>query len=391
MRPGWVKRRLCDVCEVQNGFAFDSAHFNGSRGLPLVRIRSLKNGVETETRYDGAYEEKYVVRAGDLLVGMDGEFGCYEWKGGPSLLNQRVCRLQNFSAQIHPRFLLYGLNDHLKVIEDATGFTTVKHLSSKTILSIEFLLPTFEEQHRIVRLLDEAFADLATARANAEKNLQNAREMFESELNDIFTLHRRGWSNVRLDDIVSADCSLSYGIVQPGDEVSEGLPIVRPTDLTDPLIGIRGLKRIDPLRARGYRRTELHGGELLLCVRGTTGIVAVASAELKGANVTRGIVPIRCNSSVLFQPLAYYAIRSRPVQDQIRRKTYGTALLQINIRDLREIELSLPPRIQQESIHKQLNALAAETRQLEALYTRKLAALDELKASLLHQAFSGQL
>ena len=122
MKKGWERKRLGDVLEVQNGYAFDSDGFNSSKGLPLIRIRSLKPGVETETRYDGEYDEKYIVRAGDLLIGMDGEFGCYEWKGEPSLLNQRVCRLQGFSGELLPRFLFYGVNDYLKAIEDVTGY-----------------------------------------------------------------------------------------------------------------------------------------------------------------------------------------------------------------------------------------------------------------------------
>ena len=79
MEKGWEIKRLADVLELQNGYAFDSKGFNPTDGLPLIRIRSLKAGVETETRFSGDYEKKYVVKAGDLLIGMDGEFGCYEW------------------------------------------------------------------------------------------------------------------------------------------------------------------------------------------------------------------------------------------------------------------------------------------------------------------------
>src|SRR5690606_11353257 len=117
---------------------------------------------------------------------MDGEFGCHEWKGEPALLNQRVCRLRNFTGKLLPRFLYYGINKYLKEIEDATSFTTVKHLSSKTVLSIEFPHPSLSEQQRIVAKLDEAFAALAEAQANVERNRANARELFESYLNGVF-------------------------------------------------------------------------------------------------------------------------------------------------------------------------------------------------------------
>jgi type I restriction enzyme S subunit len=298
MKNGWQTKKLADVLEVQNGYAFDSKAFNSSKGMPLIRIRDLKTGTETETRYSGNYDEKYVVNAGDLLIGMDGEFGCYKWEGGRALLNQRVCRLQRFASNLLPRFLFYGANSHLKAIEDVTGFATVKHLSSKQILGIEFPLPPLAEQQRIVDLLDEAFEGIATAKANAEKNLQNARALFESQLQSVFTQHGEGWVEKTLEEAAHATCTLSYGIVQPGDEYLNGLPVVRPTDLTTKVIRLSGLKRIDPKLAGGYRRTALFGGELLLCVRGSTGAVSIASAELVGANVTRGIVPIRFNGLI---------------------------------------------------------------------------------------------
>ena len=97
----WQTRALATVLEVQNGYAFGSEFFNNeASGLPLIRIRDLKNGERTEAHYSGAYDEKFLVRAGDLLIGMDGEFRCYKWRGPLALLNQRVCRLENFDASI---------------------------------------------------------------------------------------------------------------------------------------------------------------------------------------------------------------------------------------------------------------------------------------------------
>jgi len=251
--------------------------------------------------------------------------------------------------------------------------------------------PPLAEQRRIVGVLDEAFAGLATAQANAEKNLQNARALFESHLQSVFTQRGHGWVEKTLEEVVAEDCSLSYGIVQPGDDVEDGLPVVRPTDLSHDTVTLCGLKRIAPGRAESYKRTILQGKELLLCVRGTTGVVSKADSELAGANVTRGIVPIRLNSKLLTKDFGFHLLMGEPVQAQIRAKTYGAALQQINIGDLRRIQLSLPPLAEQQKISCQLDALAGETQKLEGIYGRKVEALGELKKSLLHQAFSGEL
>jgi type I restriction enzyme S subunit len=143
--------------------------------------------------------------------------------------------------------------------------------------------------------------------------------------------------------------------------------------------------------ADGYKRTTLHGGELLLCVRGSTGAVSIAASELAGANVTRGIVPIRFDHSLLLPAFGFYLISSEPVQSQIRAKTYGAALMQINIRDLRVISLLIPPLKEQATIAAKLDDLREETQRLAHLHERKAAALEALKKSLLHEAFSGKL
>jgi type I restriction enzyme S subunit len=264
-------------------------------------------------------------------------------------------------------------------------------LTQNALNSIPIPFPPLPEQQRIVGILDEAFDGIATAKANAEKNLQNARALFESHLQAVFTHRGEGWVERRLEELVDAKCSLSYGIVQPGGEYPNGLPIVRPTDLTTKVIQLNGLKRIDPVLAGGYRRTELTGGELLLCVRGSTGVVSIASEELADANVTRGIVPIRFDESHVIQGFGYYVLTSGLIQKQIRQKTYGAALMQINIRDLRNIVLPFPLLSEQERFTAKLDSLSAQTQRLESIYRQKLAALDALKKSLLDQAFTGVL
>jgi type I restriction enzyme S subunit len=295
--------------------------------------------------------------------------------------------------KIDPDYLYYVLGSDLvfNQFDQLAAGSTVRNLNIGLAKTVKIPIPPLAEQQRIVGLLDEAFEGLATAKATAEKNLQNAHALFESHLQSVFTQRGEGWVQKPFEKVVHVDCSLSYGIVQPGEEYANGLPIVRPTDLGAGTIYLDGLKRINPKIAGGYNRTTLQGHELLLCVRGSTGVVSKAAPELAGGNVTRGIVPIRFDSKLITQDFGYYLIRSETVQSQIREKTYGTALMQINIRDLRVLELSLPPIKEQTSLVEKLDALSEETRSLAAIYERKLAALEELKKSLLHQAFSGEL
>ena len=389
MKKGWQTKKLGDVC------AFDKAQ-GIHRGLPYVGLEHI----ESQTaRFIGSSEPQPVksstFRFSDAHV-LYGRLRPYLNKAlAPDF--EGHCSTEIFPLKPRPElsreYLLFWLlaDETCERINATCTGARMPRAQMNDVLGFEIPVPPLAEQQRIVGVLDEAFAGLATAKANAEKNLQNARALFKSHLQSVFTQRGPGWVEKKLEDIADADCSLSYGIVQPGEEFDDGMPIVRPTDLTNKVIRLGGLKRIDPKLAGGYKRTALQGGELLLCVRGSTGIVSVASPELVGANVTRGIVPIRFNRSLLMPEFGFYLISAGPVQSQIREKTYGTALMQINIRDLRVISLSIPPLKEQETIAAKLDNLYEQTQRLARLYERKLAALAALKQSLLHQAFTGAL
>lgn len=154
----WEAVPVGKVLTVQNGFAFDSHGFNESNeGLPLIRIRDLGTNRNT-VFYAGDFRDEFLVYAGDYLVGMDGNFELYEWCGPQALLNQRVCRLLNFTDQVNRRFVFWMVQLALNEIHGATSFVTVKHLSSKSIQSIRLPLPPLAEQRRIVAKVDELMA-----------------------------------------------------------------------------------------------------------------------------------------------------------------------------------------------------------------------------------------
>ena len=117
VRKHWSRVRLGDIGEVLNGFAFKSSQFSRDEGMPLIRIRDV-GADSSDTTYVGDYDQRYVVRAGDLLVGMDGDFNCARWRGPNGLLNQRVCRVFLKSDIYHPKFLDYALPGYLKAIND---------------------------------------------------------------------------------------------------------------------------------------------------------------------------------------------------------------------------------------------------------------------------------
>ncbi len=379
MRKGWVLSKLGEICEISTGKSnTEDAVENGEFAF-FDRSRVIKKST------------KYLFDCEAIIVAGEGQTFLPKFYSGKFDLHQRAYAIFNCSNKVDINYVFKYLIHFNKYFEEVAVGATAKSLRLRHFQDLPIPLPPLPEQQRIVSILDEAFAAIATAKANAEQNLKNAKELFERYLQGVFENKDEGWEEKSLDEIVDEKCTLSYGIVQPGDEFVDGLPIVRPTDLTSRFISLIGLKKIDPILAEGYKRTKLNGGELLLCVRGTTGVVSIALKDLNGANVTRGIVPIRFNTEMVNQEFGYYLLISNYIQKQIRAKTYGAALMQINIGDLRKIQTPYPSLIEQSTILNRLEALSSETKRLEAIYQQKIADMDELKKSVLQKAFSGEL
>jgi type I restriction enzyme S subunit len=176
--PSWDRVPLADIAFILNGAPFDSTLFSATEGMPLVRIRDVLAG-KTTTYYTGPYEDAYLVRPGDLLVGMDGDFHSGFWGAQTALLNQRVCKLSPSESYYDKRLLAFALPGYLAAINANTPSVTVKHLSSKTIGDIGLPLPPRAEQTRFVAKLEELLSDLDAGVAElktAQKKLGQYRQ-----------------------------------------------------------------------------------------------------------------------------------------------------------------------------------------------------------------------
>ena len=366
----WEVKPLGELCSIQNGFAFKSKLF-GDDGMPLIRIRDLSNGFETQTRYSGEYDENFVVNAGDVLVGMDGEFRCYEWKGEPALLNQRVCRLEGFDRRLSPRYTYYGINKYLKAIEEVTSFTTVKHLSAKKIKGIQFPIPPFEEQERIVEVLDEAFAAIDKAKANIERNLTNARELFQSRLNDIFSNPSEDWEVKLLGEVCE-------------NLDSKRVPITKSKRVSGetPYYGASGV--VDWVE--GYIFDE----DLLLISEDGANLLARTypiAFSISGKTWVNNHAHVLRFENPNHQLWVQYYINSISVESFVS----GMAQPKLNQKKLNQIPIPVPSLFEQERIVGELDTLMDMRKNLEVKYQCELDNLEELRQSILEQAFEGKL
>ncbi|MDN3594648.1 restriction endonuclease subunit S [Zunongwangia endophytica] len=197
----WTVSQYKFEAYVQNGFAFKSSLFDKNEGFPILRIRDITKGY-TSTYYKGEYEDDYIVRKDDLLIGMDGDYNIRWWENGDVLLNQRCCRIIE-NENVSRRFLYYTLPFNLQIINDLTYYTTVKHLSSGDIYNARFPLPSFEEQTKIAEHLDHQTKLIDTIITKKQNQIDKLRHFCQSIISEAVTgkIDVREWEPILKESV----------------------------------------------------------------------------------------------------------------------------------------------------------------------------------------------
>lgn len=184
----WEVLRGKYVLNILSGFPFDSQKFefedNGVY-MPLIRIRDI-NGSSTEVYYSGSYPIESVVKTGEVLIGMDGDFNISKWKGTNALLNQRVCKLREDSS-MNTHYAFYMLSSPLKAINSVTYATTVKHLSVYDIYNAFIPVPPISEQTAIATYLDTHCAKIDNLISIQQKRIALLQELKQSVITHAVT------------------------------------------------------------------------------------------------------------------------------------------------------------------------------------------------------------
>jgi type I restriction enzyme S subunit len=399
VKEGWRIKLLGDVLrktETVNPAAFPEVEFD------YVDVSSVSNEtfeIEATQRLkgkDAPSRARRLVRAKDVLFATIRPT-LKRIAVTPDYLDGQVCSTGYFvmrpNDEIDSRFLFYYLftEPFMAAMASLQKGASYPAVTDAEVRAQTIMFPPIGEQRRIVAILDEAFEGIATAKAHAERNLRNARATFESILETVYTDRVGEVPKERLEALCEQGRLITYGVIKLGDPIEGGVPCLRTSNVRWLSIDTNGMKRIAPSLSAEYSRTILRGGEVLVNVRGTLGGVAVVPDFMAGWNVSREVAVVPIGSLTLNPEYAAFWIGSRASQDWLSGVKKGAAYTGINIEDLRNVPVPVTSHDAQSQIVDDLKAARAATRKIEEIYSRKLAALDELKQSLLHQAFSGQL
>lgn len=279
---------------------------------------------------------------------------CVRYVAGKFFLNDSGLSVKS-KEELEQAYLNYHLLFFNDVIYHLGKGAAQRNLDVKAFRQLVIAIPPKSTQLSIVSELDK-LNELIRIKKEQLKDYDTLAQSIFYEMFGDPVENEKGWEVKELIETVIPECKISYGIVQPGEHVEDGVPIVRPVDMLQTFISKDGLKKTTKEISNSYNRTILTGKELLICVRGTTGVVSLVDESLKGANVTRGIAPLLFSMDVE-RWFMYYQIKTPSVRGVISSLTRGIALKQINMSDLRKIQVILPPLPLQHSFAQKIEQI----------------------------------
>ena len=366
--------------EILSGFAFKSKEFNkDGNGVPVVRIRDVGKD-RSSTYYSGEYSDNYLLKNGDLLIGMDGDFRLAVWKGGKALLNQRVCKITVNDKTLNREYMYYMLPKELKRIEDKTSFATVKHLSVKKIKGIKIPLPPLPQQKKIAAILDAADAYRQKTKALIAKYEELTKSLFLDMFGDPVT-NNKGLGKVKLGNL---------GKWQSGGTPSrrelkyfEGdIPWLSSGELNQ-MYTHDSKEHITSLAIQESNSKLIKKGSILLGMYDTAALKSTINTEIVSCN--QAIAYCKLNEELVDTSFVYHIIQIG--KEHYKRLQRGVRQKNLNLTMVKEIEILYPPLVLQKQFAERTKVIEAQ--KIEAQICLKKS--EDLFNSLLQKAFKGEL
>jgi type I restriction enzyme S subunit len=402
MKKGWTTKRIGELCEFQRGLTYakgDEVESSKNVVLRANNVDLVTNRLDfSELKYISdkvAVPSSKLVRPNSLLICtasgskshlgkvafIDDDYG-YAFGGFMGQLTP--------GQTLIPKFLFHMMTSeaYKEFIAALSDGANINNLKFDDLGKFAVPVPPLSEQQRIVGVLDEAFAGLATAQAHAAQNLQNARALFESHLQSVFTHRGKGWVEMTIGEIAD----VFDGPHATPKTVDSGPVFLGISALQDGRINLTETRHVTPEDfERWTRRVKPKAGDVVFSYETRLGQAAIIPEGLECC-LGRRMGLVRVDSNHVDPRFFVFQYVSPPFRAFLDSRTVrGATVDRIALKEFPSFPVFLPPINEQQEVVTQLDALAAETQRLTRLYEQKQAALAALKKSLLHQAFTGEL
>ncbi len=347
-------KTLSDVCEVYSGYALKEFNEYGD-GLPVIKIGNIMADgslVLDNCQYTSEIvNAKYLSQKGDIYVALSGattgKIGILETDDA-HVINQRVGIVRRTDDNVPYEYIKYFLlRQTERILKEAAGCAQ-PNISPKQIAAYE--IPDISKAKMLEEsMILDSISSLITQR---KVELQRLDELIKARFVELFgdpVANNMQWNKDTLLGILEEGRTVTYGIVQTGDDVEDGIPVFRPIDIAGGHIPKREeLKRTLPEISEKYKRTLLNGTELLVTVRGSVGETFQVSDEFEGCNVGRNIVPLLTDKERINQRFLQELFAQQSIKDWLKAITKGIALQGLNMSEFKEMPVIVPPMELQE-------------------------------------------
>ena len=385
MKSGWVIKKLGEVCELIGGGTpsiHESSYYGGNIPWATVRdmnCRVIEKTERTITRKGLENSASNVIPAGNVIISTHVGLGKVCFVAQDTAINQDLKGVIPLADTIQRSFLYYWFLSIAEYLEKSGTGSTVRGVKLDFVKNLEFPVPSLPEQKRIVAKIDAAFEKIDKLKANAERNLKNAKELFQSALDEAMR-PKKGWVEKRLGEV--GPVCMCKRILKSETNESGGVPFYK--------IGTFGKTPNAYISEETYRRyRELYKfprkGEILISAAGTIGRTVVYDGEpayFQDSN----IVWIANDETKVSNAYLQWYYKTSPWC-----VTKGATIPRLYNDNITSAAIAIPPIAEQRQIVKRLDFLAEKTKLLEHHYTRQIADCAEMRQAVLREAFEGRL
>jgi type I restriction enzyme S subunit len=397
VKTGWQTRPLGELCELRNGSTpstSNSAYWAGGE-IPWFTIndlrdqgRSIRSTTKTITQTALKETSVKLLPAGSVLLCCTASVGEFAIARIPLTTNQQFVGLVvRDRTRLSPEFLFHFASTLKDQLLGLSGKTTIDFVPISRLRDVAVPLPPLTDQQRIVGILDEAFAAIATARANTEQNVRNVRELFERHLRASFTQACEGRKATTLGDLIEIQGGFAF---RSTEYAEAGYFVMRIGNVQDGQITLSSPKYVQ-LANGGLDRFILNEGDILVSLTGNIGRVGIIQKEHLPAVLNQRVARITVSNPGCDRDFVFRFLSSSAFREALSEAGHGAAQQNVSAKEIETVQIYLPSIERQRKAVEAFDRFDAETERLASIYDRKLAALDALKQSLLHQAFTGAL
>lgn len=393
-----AKTTLGDVADYINGRAFKPTEWE-STGKPIIRIQNLTNSSTEVNRTTGTFEEKYLVRSGDLLFAWSASLGAYIWKGENGWLNQHIFKVIPKEG-VGKKYLYYYLLHVVDQLYAKAHGSGMVHITIKPFKATEIPLPPLVKQQRIVDRIEGLFAKLDEAKQKAQDALDSFETRKAAILHKAFTgeltaqwrkehgVGMESWENVSVSEICH---SLKYGTAKKSS--SEGtVVVIRMGNLQDGEISWDDLAYSND--EEDIEKYKLVPGDVLFNRTNSPALVGKTSIY-RGeypAIYAGYLIKLDYDHSRVIGDYLNYSLNTVSAKEYCNSvKTDGVNQSNINAKKIGAYRFDMPKINEQSEIVRILDDLLAKERQAKEAAEGVLEQIDLIKKAILARAFRGEL